>query len=102
MIKFSCKATGSFEMLDEPGKRLLALIGKPPSAQGIITTEQIPAAIATLRAATAEEHHNRARPRPDGAGEDGEEAVSLGQRAFPLIEMLERAHAAEQPVLWGV
>ena len=30
------------------------------------------------------------------------ESVSLRQRVWPMIEMLRRAHAAGEPVVWGV
>ena len=44
------------------------------------------------------------------AREDGEprepgflgERVSLRLRAWPLIQMLEKAHAADKPIVWGV
>ena len=101
MIKFSCKATGSFEMRDEDAALVLAVIGKQPGERGIVTTEQIPGAIAMLRAATARERSAPARTRDD-SGDDDEQPVSLGQRAFPLLDMLERAQAANTPVLWGV
>ena len=100
MVKFSSKATGSFEMLDGHAEQVLAVIGKQVGERGIITREQIPGAIAALKAASARagESARRARPPDD----DEEEPVSLGQRAFPLLDMLERAQAADEPVLWGV
>ena len=101
MIRFTCKATGAFEMLDEHGARLLGVIGKQAGERGIITAEQIPGAIAALRAATANERKASRGPRDD-SGDDDEQPVSLAQRAFPLLDMLERAQAANEPVLWGV
>ena len=42
-----------------------------------------------------------AKPRA-AAEEDEAYPVSLAQRAFPFIEMLEAAHAAGKDVTWGV
>ena len=52
----------------------------------------------------------RARDDDADAREDGEprepgflgERVSLRLRAWPLIQMLEKAHAADKPIVWGV
>ena len=103
MVKFSSKVTGSFEMLDQHAEQVLAVIGKEVGERGIITREQVPGAIAALRAASARAGEAARRAR-DAANDDGDEEapVSLGQRAFPLIDMLERAQAADEPVLWGV
>jgi hypothetical protein len=30
------------------------------------------------------------------------EAVTLRQRAWPLVEMMKRAHAEDQDIVWGV
>jgi hypothetical protein len=104
MIKFSSKSSGDFQMLDAHGNALLALIGKGPAPRGVITPEQIPAAIAKISAASAADQADskrHAKAQPEGASET-EEPISLGQRAFPLLDMLRRAQAAGEPVLWGV
>ena len=104
MIRFTCKVTGGFEMREADAERLLAIIGKQVGERGIVTPGQIPGAIAALRAAAGGERaqDKAARAAREASGDDGDEAVSLSQRAFPLIDMLERAQAANEPVLWGV
>ncbi|WP_019043618.1 DUF1840 family protein, partial [Comamonas testosteroni] len=53
--KFKSRATADLIMLDANGRKLLEIIGKSPDeVHGIITVEQIPAAIAALEAAAAE------------------------------------------------
>ena len=100
MVRFSSKVTGGFEMLGLHAEQVLAVIGKQVGERGIITREQIPDAISALRAAVARDREAaRSIPR---SGDEQDEPVSLGQRAFPLIDMLERAQAADEPVLWGV
>jgi hypothetical protein len=90
-------------MHEKSGKEILALLGKSPEdARGIITVEQLPGAIATLRKAIVAD---RARPQETASqnqAESDEEPVSLAQRAAPFIDMLERAAKAGQPVVWGV
>ena len=102
MVKFSSKATGSFEMLEGHADQVLAVIGKERGERGIVTVEQIPGAIAALRGAGERDREAKAARARDASDDDAEETVTLGQRAFPLLDMLERAHAAGEPVLWGV
>jgi hypothetical protein len=102
MVRFSCKVTGGFEMLDRHAEQLLALLGKRADEPGIITVEQIPAAIATLREAAARHESGAKGKSRDADGDEADEPVTLAQRAFPLLDMLERARAANEPVLWGV
>ena len=98
MYKFKSKATGDLIMTQPVGERVLALIGKPATPQGIIDVDQLPAAMSALEAAVAAES-----PRPD----DGDEArpkadaVSLRQRVWPMVEMMKRALAEKQPIVWG-
>ena len=108
MLTFSSKATGNIQMLDEHGRALLAVIGREPGLRGVITPEQMPEILATLEAAIAAERARLTAPLPGDQPADGEQdqdapvAINMGQRAFPLMEMLKRAHAANAPVLWNV
>lgn len=101
MIRFSCSVTGDLVMLDTHAVHLLALIGKSADSRGVITPQQMPEAIASLEAAAAEPPETG----PDWVAEDEAdeaEPVSLSQRAFPMLQMLRRAKAADAPILWGV
>lgn len=101
IYKFKSPATGDLVMLGPNGDELLRLLGREPSARGIIEPAAMPAAIAALRSAVAAAE---APPADDEAG-DGDEPsrrVGLRQRVWPVVQMLERAHAADQPVVWGV
>lgn len=108
MIRFSSSAAGDVNMLDEHGQLLLDIIGKSKAPRGAITPEQISAAVAALRAAS---EHDRKSNQGNEAAEDSDDAeekdrdgprVGLGQRAFPLIELLERAAEKNTSVTWGV
>ena len=98
MYKFKSKATGDLIMTQPVGDRVMTLIGKSPSSQGIIEVDQMAAAMSALEAAVAVES-----PR---AGDDDDaspraDTVSLRQRVWPLVEMMKRALAEKQPIVWG-
>ena len=101
---FKSTASGDLIMLETNGREILALLGKDPeAARGIVTVEQLPAAIAALRTAIAAD---KARQAGQPANEnDAETAVdrkiNLSQRALPLLEMLERSLQDREPVTWG-
>ena len=110
VYKFSSRATADMIMLDNEAKMLLTVIGKDPSATGIVTVAQIPGAIATLKAAIADEDNRSKAPttpanEKDAEDEDGDDVaatVGLKQRAVPFLEMLERSAAEGADVVWGV
>lgn len=105
LFTFKSATQADLIMHEKNGKEILALLGKSPDdARGIITVEQLTAAIATLEKAIAAD---KARPQEPAAGAskneaDDEPTVRLTQRATPFIEMLERAVNAGEPVVWGV
>ena len=104
LYEFKSKATGNVVMTGPVAERLLAIVGREPSAKGIFTVEQMPGAIAALQAAVERERAESSQTETD-ADERTREAmrsVSLAQRAWPLIDMLRTAQAAKQPVTWGV
>lgn len=114
LYEFKSKATGSVVMLSPVAERLLAIVGKEPGPKGIFTVDQMAPAIAALRAAVAREKAALAEAGAQAEETDADEtdpeerarqasrAVTLGQRAWPLIDMLETARAADQVVTWGV
>ena len=116
-ITFKSQATGDLFMVQAHAESLLKLLGKAPAAKGIIEPKDMPAALEILRALWDEVAEDegasapeRGRDDDDDAREDGEprepgflgERVSLRLRAWPLIQMLEKAHAADKPIVWGV
>ena len=106
LYTFKSKATANLIMLQANGTRLLQIIGKEPTAQGIVLPDQIPAALLALEAAVAQEDAARreAEQMARDAGESIDEPaeVTLRQRARPFIEMLQRCQAAGESIVWGV
>lgn len=106
IYRFRSPATGDVVMLGAAGDELLRLLGREPSAKGIVEPGAMQEAIARLQAAVLAAE---APPGPGAAdagdatdAPSGTEAVSLRQRVWPMIEMLRRAQAAGEPVVWGV
>ena len=99
LYKFKSKATGDLIMTQPVGDRVLSLIGKTPAAQGIIEVDQMAAAVSALEAAVAAE-----TPNPANDGDDVSpraDTVSLRRRVWPMVDMLKRALAGKQPIVWG-
>ncbi|CAB5675151.1 Domain of uncharacterised function (DUF1840) [Delftia tsuruhatensis] len=106
LYKFKSRATADVIMLESNGRQVLEIIGKTPGASGIITAQQIPAAIEALEAAVADDDARRKARSDESAQEGGQDdaaladAVSLRQRAAPMIDMLRRSAAEGRDVTW--
>lgn len=108
LVVFRSNASADLLYFGDVARQLLTLIGKEASERGVITVDQLPAAIARLEAAIAADRpqhdaHLKADERleTDDAGHERPQ-VSLTRRALPLLAMLKEALAAEEPVTWGV
>ena len=92
IYKFKSQAAADVIMLRLNGDQMLAIVGKEPSAQGIITVAQIPAAIAALEAAVvtheAAESRRTEQPQMEVEVEVEGDSVRLRDRAAPFIELL--------------
>ena len=110
IYKFKSKAAGDLIMLEDNGRAILAIIGKADPQtlkQGIVQPPEMPAAIAALQQAVAEEEaqmlekakaaREAGRPIPRSG-----QGISLRQRSLPFIRMLERCHAENKEIVWGV
>ncbi|MBP9712274.1 MAG: DUF1840 domain-containing protein [Sterolibacterium sp.] len=109
IVTFQSKASGDVIMFGDVAHHMMQLMGKDITPQGIITLEQLPDAIARLRAAVTQdkEAHRRlittdADPHSPPATAAAQPAISLTQRALPLLELLDRALHKQVVVVWGV
>jgi len=107
MITFQSDAAADIMMFDDVAKHMMEIIGHEYTTRGIITVEQLPAAIAKLREAIAADRaaHAGQYDRPefeDAQGGSKRAYVGLAPRAVPLAEMFEYSLKAEKPVMWGV
>ena len=107
VVKFRSKASAEIVMLQSHAERLFQIMGIELSRQGVITPDGIEGAMARLSAAVLEEKMALESAPP--LSEDEEAAlpkgmaapVSLQQRAYPLLKMLQDAMKMNVDVHWG-
>ena len=96
IYKFKSQADADVIMLQSNGDQMLTIIGKEPSARGIITVAQTPAAIAALESAI--EVHEAAEVKrlehPGLVVEVEGDSVMLRHRAAPFIQLLRNSAQA--------
>lgn len=102
IYKFKSKAAGDVIMMGPSGDQVLRLIGKEPSAKGIIEPAQMPAAMQALEAAIVDDEAQRQEAAEEEGHTPKGDGVTLRQRAWPLVEMMKRAQAANENIVWGV
>lgn len=103
IVRFISSETGEILMFSEVAKSLLQAIGKETTAQGAFLPDEMLAAAQALREAV-----NRAEAPPpddgerDAEGREKEPVVAFAQRAWPLIDMLERTAkaGAKANIIW--
>jgi hypothetical protein len=106
LVRFSSQATANLLMFDDVARTLLMVIGKSPTQRGVITVDDMPAALVHLR--TLIEHEKRLKqgrepreemPIPD-VGIEPHELIGLSVRAQPLIKTLEQALREKKEITW--
>jgi hypothetical protein len=101
LIKFKTKNSADITMFGDAGLKLIKIMGHSGTVPGAIAADEIQSALTSLRAAASQDKDARADiDDADQDDESGERAVSLYQRALPLIELLEAAAESETPVMW--
>ena len=107
LYEFKSKAAGTVVMTQPVAEKLLAIIGKPPGRAGVFEPAHLAAAIAALQSAVEREAAG-ASGEPDADSDEDAATdpftrhVGLKQRAWPLIDLMKAALAADKRVTWGV
>ena len=96
LVTFQTKAYANITMFGDVAVKLLRLMGHSGAVPSAIEPEDIPAALERLRKGIA-----AYVPEDEPQEDEGEAPVSLRNRAFPLIELLEAAAREQVPVLWN-
>ncbi|SCK34325.1 protein of unknown function [Variovorax sp. HW608] len=106
LYRFHSRATPPFVMLEVHARQLFDIIGKAPAPKGIITIDQMPAAIAALEAAMQREArnvHNDDDYAVEGHDNEAEKQhIGIRQRGAPLLHMLKDSLADKKDVTWDV
>ena len=105
LIVFKSAASGDIITFEKNAREMLDVLGKDrDEGKGIVTVDQLPAAIDRIRQAIADDSaRHAAAPDDDTPAASGTgDGVSFHQRAVPLLEMLERALKDAVPVTWWV
>lgn len=106
LVRFSSQATANLLMFDDVARALLKVIGKTPTKRGVITVEEMSAALVRLHALIEQEKRMREGrerreelPIPD-VGVEPHELVGLSVRAQPFIKMLDQAQREKKEITW--
>lgn len=97
LVKFRSDA-GDMTMFGDVAVELLKMMGHSGTVPSAILAKDIPAALERLKRAVADAP--APAPRSDDDEREKGPAVSLRQRAHPLIELLERAAGNGWDVTW--
>ena len=98
LIQFKSDIAGQFIMMGDVALPLLRLAGLSGNTQGAVSGDDLHTALQTLEGAL---QHMRAVPEDAHDDEsDNEPPVAINRRAMPLLEMLQKAKAAEGYVMW--
>lgn len=105
LVRFLSSETGELLMYDDAAGQLLRILGKETTARGSFMQDEMLAAAVNLREAV--KRSDQVNPRPE-LDEDEESIsfmdipVAISQRAWPLIDMLERSSrgGAKANIVW--
>ncbi|MEO1247460.1 MAG: DUF1840 family protein [Pseudomonadota bacterium] len=97
-VTFRTPAHGSLIYTDAVAGTLLKLMGRTGNVPGAIDAAAVADALDTLKRGLA--RHADAAEDPATEARDAPEAVVLGTRAYPLVELLEAASEAKEYVAW--
>ena len=106
LYKFKSKAAGDVIMLAASGDQVLRILGREPAPKGILEVAAMPAAMRAIEAAVVHDEQTRQQAEAEAVAEGKPlapgDAVTLRQRAWPLLEMIKCSHASKADIVWGV
>ena len=95
LVRFKSTATESITMFGDVAAQLIDMMGASGAIPSAIAAKEIPASAERLR----QKLQSHVEP-PTGNTDDAEPAIALSTRAGPLLDILQRASAANVPVMW--
>jgi len=100
LVTFSSPAYADITMFGDVAVQLLNLMGHSGTVPGALGEDDIEAALHRLEAALQALEGQPQQADASAHGEDDEDAVSLSQRAWPLVALLKAAVKAKSYVMW--
>ncbi|EOB3918955.1 DUF1840 domain-containing protein [Vibrio parahaemolyticus] len=104
LITFRCRSYANVTMFGDIALEMIKMMGHSGTVPGSISAQNVPDALSKLTSAlSAKNAAEENRPTDvdvEEEEEQAESAVSLGRRAFPLIELLKSAIKEECEVMW--
>ena len=90
-------------MLSDLSQRIFDILEHPLEKRGILIAERLPVFIARLESAITADAASKSSLRDSPIDSDQEKSTAdrLGQRAFPFLELMKQARAANEPIVWG-
>lgn len=107
VVKFRSKASAEIVMLKTHAEKLFGIMGLDLATQGVIPHDLLEGAFARLSAAVLEEKMAQESAPPMTEDEEAAQPkgmaapVSLQQRAYPLLRMMQEAMQKDADVHWG-
>jgi len=99
LVKFDSDV-GGFTLFGDVAVQLLKMMGHSGTVPSAIVAKDIPAALARLQSALGALPPEPAQA-PEARDDKEEPKISLRQRAYPLVDLLDRAAKAGADVLWN-
>jgi len=99
-VNFETRTFATITMLNDVAETMLKMMGQSGHVPGAINAEDVPAALARLKQASA---YSGAPAKTGGntaGNDDDEKPVSARHRALPLIDLLEAAARESDSVVW--
>jgi hypothetical protein len=91
---------GRITMFGDTAQQLIRMMGRPGTIPSALLAADVPEALAALRNALEEADLDEAARSGGDEENSGKPAVSMRQRAFPLIKLLEDAEHHGSDVMW--
>lgn len=99
IVRFQSTATADVITFADVARKILQLIGKEATAQGVVTPAEMPEVLARLAALSAKPTAET-EDADSGHGMEPHELIALATRVKPFIAMFDRAHLADKAVTW--
>lgn len=96
LVTFTTQAYADITMFGDVALAMLRMMGHSATVPGAILAEDVPAVLEQLKAAIAADQ----TALPVGNKDDDEPAVSMANRALPLVKLLTAAKLAHADVMW--